>query len=220
MPEIPLILKLRKQSYKDIAAAQDIIVKELYNILDKAVFHGGTAIWRCYGGNRFSEDIDVYIPKNEENINAFFERMKNKGFIVKKKKISENSLYSELELNRTSVRFEALFIKKMPEAVLGEYLASDGNMITVYVLSPEKLVKEKVNAYLKRLKIRDLYDIFFLLRHVKDKEVISKDIRNLINNFKDPVDEKDLKILIIEGLVPSTEKMIQYISENGQGKIS
>ena len=210
MPEIPLILKLKKQMHKDIASAQDIIVKELYNVFDKAVFHGGTVIWRCYKGNRFSEDIDVYIPKDENKINTLFLNLEKRGFIIKKKKISKNSLYSSMELNRTLVRFEALF--KEQKGSLKEYSTSDGNLIIVYTLTPEELIKEKTNAYLARLKIRDLYDIFFLLRYVQDKKHVSRELNRLIKEFKEPIDEKDLKVLIIEGLVPTTEKMIEYIT--------
>ncbi len=210
MVEIPLILKLKKQSHKEIAGAQDIVVKELYKVFDKAVLHGGTVIWRCYDGNRFSEDIDVYIPRDEKRINHFFKSLEEKGFVVKKKKIGENSLFSNLELNRTIVRFEALF-KSFKRGSLREYKTSDGNLITIYTLTPEELAKEKINAYLKRQKIRDLYDVFFLLRYISDKKAISIELKNLIREFKKPVDEKELKVLIIEGIVPSTEKILEYI---------
>src|SRR3989344_3021756 len=154
MTKIPLILKLKKQNHKEIAKAQDIIVKEVYNIFDKAILHGGTAIWRCYNGNRFSEDVDFYIPKNKQQINSLFEKLKQE-FTVIKKKIGEKSLFSKLESNRNIVRLEALFKKQ--KGYLKEYEASDNNLITIYTLTPEQLIKEKVNAYLKRLKIRDLY---------------------------------------------------------------
>lgn len=203
--------------HKDIARVQDIIVKEMYNMFDKAVLHGGTAIWRCYNGNRFSEDIDVYIHKDEKRINAFFENLKKKGFIINKKKIGEKSLFSRLVLNRTFVRFEALFKKPIPKGSLKEYEGADGNFITVYTLTPEELIKEKIEAYLRRLKIRDIYDVFFLLRYVKDKDKISKELKKLIKGFKKPIDEKELRILIIEGLVPNADKMLDYIKRVSGG---
>ena len=197
--------------HKDVARAQDIIVKELFNVFDRAVLHGSTAIWRCYNGNRFSEDIDVYIPKDEKGINNFFNNLEKDGFIINKRKITEDSIFSRLELNRTIVRFEALFKKPLPKGSLGEYEASDGNLITVYTLTPEEIIEEKVEAYLKRFMIRDLYDIFFLLRCVKDKGSISKELKRLVKGFKRPFDEKELKVLIIEGLIPDVEKMLEYI---------
>lgn len=206
---IPIALKLRKQAHKDIAAAQDAIVETLYDVFDGAVMHGGTAIWRCYDGNRFSEDIDVYIPRNVDKINALFENLKKKGFSVEKKKIGDNSLFSVLRLNRIIVRFEALF-RKHHSFILKEYCKSDGNIISIYTLSPEELVKEKTETYLKRRKIRDLYDIFFLLKFIESNSV-NNELKKLIKNFEKPIDEKELKALVIEGLAPDYEKMLEYI---------
>ena len=206
---IPLILRLKKQMHRDIAKAQDMVMEEIYAVFENAVLHGGTAIWRCYKGNRFSEDIDVYIAKDNAKIVLLFKNLEKKGFIIKKKKTGKNSLFSNLQLNRTFVRLEALF--KKADGSLKEYELSDGNLITVYTLTPEELIEEKVNAYLKRLKIRDLYDIFFLLRYVKKKDEIKNSIKKLINNFKKPVDEKELGVLILEGITPNSEKMLSYI---------
>ena len=186
---IPIILKLKKNVHKDITKAQDMIVEELYGVFEKAVLHGGTSIWRCYHGNRFSEDIDVYLPRDINKINTLFERFKKRGFSITKKKIGKNSLFSILQLNRVVVRFEAVF--KKVKGSLKEYENAESNFITVYTLTPEELIQEKVNAYLQRRKIRDLYDIFFLLRYIKDNNRIKVVLKKLINNFKFPVDEKD-----------------------------
>jgi len=80
MTKIPIILMLKKGYHKKIARAQDIIVEEMGKTLNRAVLHGGTAIWRCYQGNRFSEDIDVYIPRNVDKISSFFMSLEKKGF--------------------------------------------------------------------------------------------------------------------------------------------
>ena len=109
--KIPLMLRIKKKAHQDIAYAQDLMMEEVYRFFPKAVFHGGTALWRCYQGNRFSEDIDMYLP-HKENVNKFFERLQQKGFVIHKKRIKENSLYSELEFNRTMGRFEQLFLAK------------------------------------------------------------------------------------------------------------
>ncbi len=212
--KIPLILKLKKESHKEIAKAQDLMIEEIYKLFDKAVLHGGTAIWRCYQGNRFSEDIDMYLHKETDKINIFFENLEKNGFKVLKKKISENSIYSNLEINRNVVRFEALF--KKSEGILKEYQTAEGNLITIYTLPPEELIREKVNAYLKRHKVRDLYDIFFLLRLVEDKKQIKKELNLFISNFKQPIDKKELKVLIIEGLIPDINKMFEYIKSQGK----
>lgn len=206
---IPLILRLKKEIHKEIARAQDIIIQEMADVFDYAVLHGGTAIWRCYRGNRFSEDIDVYLKKDIEHINLFFKNLEQKGFIIIKKRIKENILFSSLQFNKTVVRFEALF--KKVDGSLKEYETSEGNLITVYTLMPEEIINEKIDTYLKRYKVRDLYDIFFLLRYVSDKNKIKNKILTLINGFRKPIDEKELKVLILDGIVPTTDKMLEYI---------
>ncbi len=206
---IPLALRIKRKQHKDIAQAQDIIVEELYKVFEQAVFHGGTAIWRCYNGNRFSEDIDIYIPKNIAKINTLFENLEKRGFIITKKRVLEQSLYSTLEFNRAIVRFEAVF--KTPSSILGEYETIEGSIITVHTLSPEDLIKEKVAAYQSRRKIRDLYDIFYLLRHIKEIKEVKKQLAGFIEKFEKPSDEQDLKVIIIEGLVPFVQDMITYI---------
>ena len=206
---IPIILKIKKETHKSIAQAQDVIIQELYRVFDAAVFHGGTAIWRCYGGNRFSEDIDVYMPRSLNKIEMLFANLEKRGFIVQKKKISEHSLYSSLLWERTSVRLEAVF--KTVSGHLKEYQAVEGNLMTVYTLFPEEFIAEKVSAYLDWRKIRDLYDIFFLLRFVGNAAAVRQPLDRLKTQFKPPLDEKELKVLILEGLVPTSKKMIEYI---------
>ena len=211
MAEIPIILKLKKQMQRNIALAQDILVKELFSVFNDAVLHGGTAIWRCYKGERFSEDIDAYLPKDKKRLEIFFKNLENKGFKFEKKKISENSICSSLIIDRTAVRFEAVF--KKIKGSLKEYEDCRGNFITINTLTPEEIIKEKVQAYQKRLKIRDLYDIFFLLRYVNNKELVKEDLTTFIKNFKNPLDAPDLRAILLESLVPSVSSMLNYISK-------
>ena len=208
MERIPLQARLKREAHRKIAYAQDIIVKEVYSVLNNSVLHGGTAIWRCYSGKRFSEDLDFYLSKDRESIERLFERLKLRGFEIKKKKISENSIYSELELDRTSVRLEATF--QNISGIICDYEMSDGNFISIYSLTPEAFLAEKINTYLKRLKVRDLWDVFFLLKSVDSPKKI-KEISSLIKCYKKPVDEENLKTILLEGIVPSAEEMIDYI---------
>lgn len=208
-PKIPIILRLKTETQRKVAIAQDIIIEKIFKIFDKAILHGGTAIWRCYNGNRFSEDVDVYIPRDIKKIEEIFKILESEGFSIEKKKISENSLYSNLKFDRILVRFEALF--KIVKGELKDYETTDGNFTTISCLKLDDLIKEKINAYSKRLKIRDLYDIFYLLRYLDNKKKIKLDLEIFIKNFKKPLDEKDLKILIIDGLSPNAEQMLDYI---------
>jgi len=209
MVKIPLNLKLKKKTQREVAYAQDVLVEELYNFFPKAIIHGGTAIWRCYNGNRFSEDVDVYIKKDEKKINEFFRVLEKRGFNVIKKRIKENSLYSSLIFQGVSVRFEATFQIKKP--LFKRYETSESFFINIYTLSSKDLIIEKINTYLKRKKIRDLYDVFFLLNYVEKKDDIKKHLNKLIKNFEKSIDEKNLKAIIISGAVPSSEQLLNGI---------
>jgi predicted nucleotidyltransferase component of viral defense system len=215
MERIPLQIRLKREVHRKIAYAQDLIVKEVYSLLNNADLHGGTAIWRCYSGKRFSEDLDFYFPKDKNRIDLIFENLNKIGFEIKKKKFSENSIYSELEIDRTSVRLEATFQKV--RGVLCDYEMVDGNFISIYSLSTQQFLVEKINTYLKRFKIRDLWDVFFLLKNIENPKSM-KEILNLIKNYKKPLDEENLKVILTEGITPSSDEMIEYIKRKWENK--
>ena len=59
-------MRVLKGSMLRVAEMQDILVLELLGNIDFVV-HGGTAIWRIYGGKRLSYDVDIYCQDVEEN---------------------------------------------------------------------------------------------------------------------------------------------------------
>src|SRR3989344_9609638 len=206
--KIPINLKLRKAEHKKIAYVQDILVEELYHLFPKAVIHGGTAIWRCYNGNRFSEDIDAYLRRDVEKIEGFFGLLAKKGFKIIKSRIKENSVYSEMVFNDIPVRFEATFQSK--KGIARKYEKSEGFFINVFTLTAEELVFEKVETYLKRRKIRDLYDIHFLLNYA-ERDKVHAELKRLLGSFVKPKDEENLALIIISGAVPSSEQLFRGI---------
>lgn len=208
-PNIPINLKLRSKANRDVALAQDIIIIELYKFFPDAVLHGGTGIWRCYHGNRFSEDVDVYINKDPQALEKFFKSLMSRGFKINKKRVKENSLYSGLSFNNIQTKFEASFQKK--KYVSLDYESSNGFSIRVLSLSVEDFLSEKVETYINRKKIRDLYDIHFLANQVQDKNKIQTKLKKLINNYKKPIDEENLAGLIIAGAIPTSEDLLREI---------
>jgi predicted nucleotidyltransferase component of viral defense system len=186
-----------------------MVVEAIYRIFPEAVLHGGTAIWRCYSGSRFSEDIDMYLQKDDEKIEELFREFAKMGFSITKKRVKENSLYSKLVFNGTEISLEAVFMKI--KGAVKEYETYEGMLLNIYTLLPEDMIIEKVSAYKKRGKIRDLYDVFFLLRHVKDPQKIKPKLKELLTDFEKPIDESELKTLVLVGVSPRTEDMLEYI---------
>lgn len=208
---LPLNRKLKKRLHKAIALAQDIMIMEVYDMFPSAVIHGGTAIWRCYGSNRFSEDVDVYLPEGLEMtyFKKFVEALKDKDFSVAKFKKTENAIFSKFSFSDSIVRFEAIF-KDVKDYVIRRYEMIDGNFMLVNTLMPEKIVEEKILTYVERRKARDLYDIFFLSNLVKRNEIKSE-LLKAIENFEKPLDEKELKTLIIYGSIPTADTLLNEV---------
>lgn len=204
----PLHRRMRRETHRRVARLQDLVVETLYRVFPRAVLHGGIAIWRCYSGNRFSEDVDVYMKRDAERIDRFFGELKKTGFEVLKKRMTGNSLFSTLRFELTQVRFEALF--KDVKGIIKEYETYEGILFNVFTLEPEVIVREKINAYLKRRRIRDLYDIFFMLRY-SEKEELKPDLQELLREFEEPVDEEELKALILYGAIPTKDDILEYI---------
>ena len=209
---LPIDKKLKKRVHRIVALAQDILVMEIYNNFPTTIIHGGTALWRCYGSNRFSEDVDVYLPLTVKStsIENFLENLKRKGFIVERFKKTNNSIFAKFSYSGVTIRYEAVF-RNVKNFVTKHFEMSDGTSILVNTLLPEEMIKEKISAYAKRRKVRDLYDIFFLLKLVEDKERIRNDLVKFVKEFKKPMDERELKVLIISGSVPNVDGMLEVI---------
>ena len=211
--ELKIVDKLKKRRHKEIALLQDLLIDVLYEVFPKAVLHGGTAIWRCYRGNRFSEDIDVYLSKKElSKINLFKERLKQKGFEIKKFKQTENAVYAKLSFRGVEISFESSFLSmRNKRVVVKPYETIDGNRVNVFTLNPEDLLKEKVESYLSRRLIRDLYDIYILLSYVEDEEEVKPYLKRLLSEYRKPKDENILKALVFVGAVPTSQQMLEEV---------
>src|SRR3989344_5600359 len=209
MERIPLAVRLKRESHRKIAYAQDLVLEQVYKSFNNAVLHGGTAIWRCFSGKRFSEDLDFYLENSKEKINSVFDNLEKIGFKIVKKKVSDTSVYSELEFDRVRVRLEAIF--KKVSGILSDYENSEGNTISIYSLSAEDFIKEKIETYLKRKKVRDLWDIYFLIKELKDISRIKKELTRLVKIYTPPIDEDNLKLIILEGITPTSREMFDYI---------
>ncbi len=191
--KIPLF-KILKGKFLKIAETQDLIIIELTKNFD-FVLHGGTAIWRVYGGKRFSFDIDIYY-QNPREIIKFFKKTSS----LDRYKITSSGI-AYLRIQGVELEVSPKF-KKL-KTTEKEFWLTDGTSILVETLTPEELVKEKINAFINRKKSRDLYDIFYLLDFCDPKK-IRRELKKIVN-IKKPEDFEGLKEMILLGKVPSFE---------------
>jgi len=216
MQRIPLAERLRKRLHRTISAGQDILVEEVYSSFRDAVLHGGTAILRCYGGNRFSEDVDLYLPHASAFMVEHLVRdLEARGLHKEKLKETENAMFGKFSYAGVAITIEAS-LRSAKESVLMPFEMLDGRLMMVRTLKRERLVLEKVSAYVARRKVRDLYDIFFLLQAREEEGAVKRGLDELLENFQRPTDEKELRALVISGSVPSMEEMLEAVRKRAR----
>ncbi len=203
---IPLEKRLKKRMHVEIALLQDEITELLYGIQNELVFHGGTSIWRCYGGNRFSEDLDFYCADIEKIERDFKKAAQSRGLSVDKFKKTANLIFCKISNGNVEVRVEINFAKSK-SAISKPFEKTDGTFMEVLTLSPEELVVEKICAYQNRKFIRDIYDIYHLSNYALDKKIGSK-VAEFLGTIEKPVDMENLRAIVYAGNVPTFEQIV------------
>jgi len=213
--KITLFNKLRKQQHKDIAILQDELVEIVYSIFPDIVFHGGTSIWRCFQGNRFSEDIDLYYYETPNFENKLKQAILDNNLNLLKFKKTENVIFSKIANSKVEVRLEIRLLEKkniiFKNKIINQYEKAEGSSITVFSLTPEDLIIEKALAYKNRKLIRDIYDVYFLKSYVNLSLEQNKKLKEIINLWQKPEDEKNLRTIVYAGAVPSFEQLLLQI---------
>lgn len=222
-------MEIRDSSQLEKAKLEDVLVELLYGRYNGLVFHGGTSIWRCYGGNRFSRDLDFYLnaktPKDKmQHYKELSDFLKESGFSMKEKGY-ENSTDTMHFLVESNVKMKIDINFKYKNGVRAEYMRVDDSKIVVLSLSPSELLNEKIAAYSDKLAARggfkhpeahDLYDIYYLVSLIKkgDERTV-KSLRLLVDRIKGnpPSDMGSLGHLILTGLSPSFELMQNSIKK-------
>jgi len=203
---------LRKKVFREVAEAQDIIIVSLAE--KGVVLHGGAAIWRVYGGKRFSYDIDLYHQDPQE-VGRELRRIEELT-LEKERTTSSGVLYSRLRRGRIAVEVDVSPFYREVEAVEGRYLMVDGSTLVVLTLTPEDLLREKAEAYLRRRRAKDLYDVYYLLGLV-DPEKVASSLRRLTEALETPPsDIGELKELILVGLAPSFSTMRREVLKHAK----
>lgn len=209
--DLPISSLLKRRDELETAQLEDDVISILTNITDKMAMHGGTAIWRCYNGKRFSTDIDVYMW--DENFKEKFVAAVGK-IGVKVSKFREKGItFIHVIKNNTEIKIEPMNMEK--RALLVPYERIDGSKVNILALSPEDLISEKTEAYGNRRAYKDLYDITILLNSVKDPDKIKRVLSEFAKDIPVP-DESiqsltEFKATVYAGIVPTYTKMADFI---------
>ncbi len=160
---------------------QNIILFLIYQEYgNELIFKGGTALKKCYGLNRFSEDLD-FTCSDKIDIRKLDSGLKRFGleFEIETKSYA-NGLKAVLRIKgplyigiRASLCKFIVDFSFRENIILKPRLKSIGRFLEeiptfdVFVMQEEEILAEKIRAIMSRKKARDIYDLWFLL----DKDV-------------------------------------------------
>ncbi len=210
---LPIEKKLANEMQLRIARLQDSSIEALYNMDNKIVLHGGTAIWRCYAGNRFSDDLDLYVKSDNEvsgirNDVSFV--LKRYGINIENVAAIGKSTIITVSDSGTKIKLEIGKAGTAINPVERIYERSNGTRINILTLSAENLIREKIKTYESRRYSRDLYDIYHL-SNFADVAELKTVVCNFLDNISKPTDEGNLKSIVYVGIAPSFNNMVDSI---------
>ena len=208
--QLSLFNRLKKQLHRDIASLQDEVVDIVYSIVPEAILHGGTALWRCYAGNRFSEDLDFYFSLDKKFRTELESVLESRQLKLIKFKQTQTTVFSKISNAKVEIRLEVNTLgKKKPVVQFFEKL--DGTFMNVLTLSAEDLLLEKMSAYQNRKLIRDIYDVYFLSTKIKMTDALKESLKNSLKKLPEPVDEPNLKTIVYSGAIPNFHQIKQAL---------
>lgn len=145
----------------------EIIKKVLCALNDNFVLKGGTALSLYYGLNRYSEDIDLDAKSSNMHVAKLLKANKNfKDYNITIKKDTDTVFRAMLDYGEQShlgnypLKIE---VSNRNKTFLQQGILTYTNIGGVNVYNISELIDMKIAAFNGRDKIRDLYDLNFLL---------------------------------------------------------
>jgi predicted nucleotidyltransferase component of viral defense system len=182
---------------------QDLIAQERFEIevlekmnsaklLSPLIFGGGSMLRLCYGMNRFSVDLDFWFRK-EIAFEKFFLLCRetfSTFYRLKDAAQKHHTLLFEIaspdypRVLKIEIRKEIKKVKTEDAIAFSPY---SRHQVLVRVISLEAMMREKIQALLKRREIRDCFDIEFLLKRgveMSAKPEVFPEMLTIIEGFR------------------------------------
>jgi predicted nucleotidyltransferase component of viral defense system len=184
--------------------------------LSNLIFTGGTMLRLCHGLNRYSVDLDFWVAR-EMDWAKYYRRMeKYLGQFYKIADSANNHFTILFELKSPQFpRALKIEIRKTIRKIKTEtsiaYSPNSTVQVMLKTVALEEMMKSKIEAFLDRREIRDVYDIEFLLKRgisiSAEKEILIKLLVGL-----EKLEKKDFSVKLGSLLDVSERK---YYLENG-----
>ncbi|MCX7770711.1 MAG: nucleotidyl transferase AbiEii/AbiGii toxin family protein [Proteobacteria bacterium] len=184
--------------------------------LDSLIFTGGTMLRLCYGLNRFSVDLDFWLYK-EIDMEKYFSRLKeflSQRYAVRDAKNKFYTMIFEIK-SKDYPRTLKIEIRKKVERIKTEfsiaYSKYSNIQVLVRTLSLEEVMKSKIEAFLSRKEIRDIFDIEFLIKRGVKLNAKKDDLLQLLEGIE-TLSKSDYSVKL--GSILDVEWRKYYIKEN------
>jgi len=215
------------EEYRRKAVLEDMLIGMMFRYSSRFTFHGGTCVWRCCNGNRFSRDVDFYYDLAGKDRSDFTKELvkyiKEGGITVKEKGYSNttDTLSIVVETN-TKCKLDINFRYKEGSPI--DYSMVDGSLMKVIGLTAEELMGEKIGVQMEKSargtsEIQDLYDIWIL----KDRVTITPELGSGLSKVVEaargsrPANAGSLNSLILSGVAPSVDQILDDIKGVADG---
>lgn len=159
---------------------QDLIKQEMFEIevlerlnscklLTKLIFSGGTMLRLCFGLDRFSVDLDFWVTEKVDSKKLYneIETCLSESYSIKDKANKFNTILFEIK-TKDYPRSLKLEIRKEPKRIKTgsaiAYSKYSSSQVFLKVVSLEEMASAKVEAFLERKEIRDVFDLEFLVK--------------------------------------------------------
>lgn len=207
----PIEISLKSEEQIELARLQDVVVQLLFELDQDLTMHGGTAIWRCYNGNRFSEDVDIYANDKQVEylLNELPWKQSSRGLRLDHSAIPSAEFTLSDEFSHVKIQIQKPVKGLKP--IQMSYKKADGASFVINTLSPSDFTLEKISAYESRHYIRDLYDIYHLITNYDINKKAKSMLKTFIKGIERSYDENTLKDFIYVGKAPSFGEMVKTI---------
>ncbi|MBA7481134.1 hypothetical protein ES707_16604 [subsurface metagenome] len=185
-------------------------------ILEKLIFVGGTMLRLCHGLNRFSIDMGFWLSKkvNESKlfneINEYFSQF----YKISDSANKLNTLLFEFKSSKYPMNLKLEMRKEIKDIETEQVIAySKYSNIQVLLRVPtlEAMMSGKIDAFLERKEIRDIFDIEFLYKKGIELEESSEKLIEILDGIE-LFKKNDYKIKL--GSLLEKEQRKYYINEN------
>lgn len=226
-------LKLEEWQKKRI----DVIKKILPCLGENYILKGGTALYLYYGLDRFSEDIDLDSKGKLNFLNNISSLCKRENWNITIKKDTETVFRVMIDYNSKNSRGDyplKIEVSSRNKKLLNMGSLSYKNIEGVNVYDVSEIINMKMSAFDNRDKIRDLYDLAYLLKKYPEEFNLSqlksiyttiqyKGIDNLELYMQEDIIKNELKkfdtTLYLVEFLDNIEKNIEIkIQEQEQSK--